>query len=180
MFQGASPRGALATTTWWMAQMIRRTRSWRGSSGQPLRGPASGRNLGRGGGPASTENHVSLATRRTFLSRAKRCTDPLTVASSLFLCLSAQWGGRWGTVWQQRRPMLSAYPAAQRCKCDLDIKTPGYPFTAPSMPRTQTGNPLPSGLAWRCPPVLTSWHQFYSFGLHQAWYKRYLKRVDER
>lgn len=48
-----------------------------------------------------------------------------------FLFPSAQWGGHWRTVWQQRRQMLSACPAAQRCRCELDTKMSGSPFTAP-------------------------------------------------
>lgn len=59
LFQGVFPHGALPVTIQWTAQMIQLMRSWRGLLGQPLRGPVSGRNLGRGDDPEPTENHVS-------------------------------------------------------------------------------------------------------------------------
>lgn len=45
-------------------------RSWRGSSGQPLRDPASEHSPGRGDGPGSTASHVRRASRLAVLARA--------------------------------------------------------------------------------------------------------------
>lgn len=73
LFQGASPHGTMPVTTQWTAQMIQLMRSWRELLGQPLRGPASGRSLERGGAPELTENHVSYMKRLTSDISHARC-----------------------------------------------------------------------------------------------------------
>lgn len=123
-------------------------RSWSGSFGQPLRGPASGHNLGREDDPEQTGNHVSLNLCITVLNEVKNKTHPF--------CFSfVQWGGLWRAVWRQRRPTLSVCPAAQRCKCELDLDPAEHehtcrPFHCPhqNWKRTQWSHPTLNVMSW--------------------------------
>lgn len=92
--------------------------------------------------------------------------------------LCAQWGGHWGTVWQQRRQTLLACLMVRRCKCKLDPHgTPRYleALSLPQTPhkdiKTQPVNLLCSGLALKSPsptPALMSWSHLCMSGLDQV------------
>lgn len=128
---------------------------------------------------------LSATCANTVIIRSsKSCTVHSFILSALPLYisfLSAQWGGHWRTVWQQRRQALLACPAVQRCRCELDIKTSG--LEALSLPLwSSTQQPTPLWLGTNPPPPqsfdeLTSClHVWFT----SAWHKCFLKRVDKR
>lgn len=164
-------------------------RSWRGLLGQPLRGPASGRNLERGGGPVPTENHVSHANYWTkFISMCKHCNNTLTITPTYqSLSLSLHFLFISLPVCTVRRTLKNGLTTEEANALGLSSgsemqvwaghKDVWKPFHCPLNAHAQTGNPLHSGLALKMPPVLMSWPHLYLFGLHQACFP---KRVDKR
>lgn len=98
------------------------------------------------------------AQRNAISCMCRHCNDTL-------FFVSAQWGGHWRTVWQQRRQTLSGCPVVQRCRCELDIRTSGSPFTAPPMPNLATCSTL--SWPWNLSPASMSWPHLYAFGSHR-------------
>lgn len=75
-------------------------------------------------------------------------------------------------VWPQRRPMLSACPVVQRCRCELGLDPTGHsdiwkPFHCPRPPARQL---TALHLGTKTPPsplALMSWSHPHMFGLHR-------------
>lgn len=134
--------------------MTQLMRSWRGLSGQPLRGPASGRNLERGDVPERTENHVSHVsdwtsgiiyfhafscmckhynnTKSSYLSQFVIYSQhPLYVSSGLH---SEKDTEEWFDDGGGQRSWLVQWfgdAGVSWARIPLDIKTSGSPSTAP-------------------------------------------------
>lgn len=162
-------------------------RSWRGSLGQPLRGPASGRNHGRGDDPEPTENHVSRVDRLKFIIMhkgmlsANTVTKYLSKLSSKFLLLlrstfpSSRLHSEEDTEERFDNRGGKCSRLVQRLR-DAGVSWTRRCLEALSLP-LQPGNPLHSKLGSKIPPLpsaLMSWPHLH------AWYECFPKRVDKK